>query len=105
MLVLSIAGQLLDRAAVRRSRARWPAAVAALGRRLGGAVELFAFAERTPGLAARAARFTRPGYEIQRLVSTREPTAEQLEVGVGRPARDSAGRAAGDTPIPSRRAA
>jgi uncharacterized protein YqhQ len=44
------------------------------------AVELFAFAEGAPdstlGRAIHAA-----GHEIQRLISTREPSAEQLEVG------------------------
>jgi uncharacterized protein YqhQ len=48
---------------------------------VGGAVELFVFAERHPDSAVGRA-IHGPGYEIQRLVSTREPTAEQLEVGV-----------------------
>ena len=59
-----------------RSRARL-AALASVG----GAVELFVFAERHPDSAVGRA-IHGPGYEIQRLVSTREPTAEQLEVGV-----------------------
>jgi uncharacterized protein YqhQ len=47
---------------------------------VGGAVELFVFAERNPdSVLARAVHG--PGYEIQRLVSTREPSDEQLEVG------------------------
>ena len=55
-------------------------AVAALAG-VGGAVEVFTFAERNPDSAIGRAVHG-PGYEIQRLVSTREPTAEQLEVGV-----------------------
>ena len=47
----------------------------------GAAVELFAYAERHPDSAA--ARLVHgPGHEIQRLVSTREPTAAQMEVGL-----------------------
>jgi uncharacterized protein YqhQ len=47
---------------------------------LGLAVEVFAWSERHAGSrAARALR--RPGHELQRLLGTREPTAEQLEVG------------------------
>jgi uncharacterized protein YqhQ len=45
-----------------------------------GAVELFAFAERQPESSLGRA-IHGVGHEIQRLVSTREPTAEQLEVG------------------------
>ena len=41
---------------------------------------MFAWSERHPDSAlTRALR--RPGHEIQRAVGTREPTAEQLEVG------------------------
>jgi uncharacterized protein YqhQ len=50
---------------------------------LGGiavAVELFAWSERHSG-SKFATALKRPGYEIQRLVGTREPTEEQLEVG------------------------
>jgi uncharacterized protein YqhQ len=50
---------------------------------LGGmaiAVEIFAWSERHSGTKL-AKALKRPGYEIQRLVGTREPTAEQLEVG------------------------
>jgi uncharacterized protein YqhQ len=54
-------------------------AVAALGG-VAIAVEIFAWSERNSGTKlARALK--RPGYEIQRLVGTKEPTAEQLEVG------------------------
>jgi uncharacterized protein YqhQ len=44
------------------------------------AVEIFAWSERNSGTKlAKALR--KPGYEIQRLVGTKEPTAKQLEVG------------------------
>ncbi len=68
-------------AAARRAGLRGPAVEAAVG--LGSAavaVEVFAYAERHEGSSlSRALR--RPGYEIQRVVGTREPDAEQLEVG------------------------
>jgi uncharacterized protein YqhQ len=67
--------------AARRAGLRGPAAEAVVG--LGSAalaVEVFAWGERHP-----QSRFTRwlrrPGHEIQRVVGTREPTEEQLEVG------------------------
>jgi uncharacterized protein YqhQ len=67
--------------AARRAGLRGPVAEAAVG--LGSAavaVEVFAWSERHPdsGLT----RLLRvPGHEIQRAIGTREPTAEQLEVG------------------------
>ena len=67
--------------AMRRAGMRGPAAEAAVG--LGSAavaVEVFAWGERHPDSGfTRIMR--RPGFEIQRAVGTREPTAEQLEVG------------------------
>jgi uncharacterized protein YqhQ len=79
MLAFSVAGQVLTERLVDNPGpiARGVAALAGVG----GAVELFVFAERNPESAfARAVHG--PGYEIQRLFSTREPTSEQLEVGV-----------------------
>jgi uncharacterized protein YqhQ len=77
MLGLSVAGQLLVEGALQRPG---PVARAAVG--LGSmsiAVEAFAWSERHPDTDfARA--FHRPGNEIQRLIATREPTDEQLEV-------------------------
>ena len=79
MLALSIGGQV----AVERlfenpgPVARAAAALVAIG----AAVELFAYAERHPESAIGQA-IHGPGYEIQRLFSTREPSADQLEVGV-----------------------
>jgi uncharacterized protein YqhQ len=60
---------------------RGPVADAAVG--LGStalAVEMFAWGERHPD-SALTHMMRRPGFEIQRVVGTREPTAEQLEVG------------------------
>ncbi len=66
---------------VRKAGLRGPAAEALVG--LGSAalaVEVFAWGERHPtSRVTRALR--RPGHEIQRVVGTREPTPEQLEVG------------------------
>jgi uncharacterized protein YqhQ len=44
------------------------------------AVEIFGWSERHAG-SALARAFKRPGHELQRAVGTREPDAEQLEVG------------------------
>jgi hypothetical protein len=79
MLVLSAAGQLLlDRALESPgSVARGAVAVGSVSL----AAELFAWSERNPDTAG-ARAFHRPGHEIQRLVATKEPTPEQLEVGV-----------------------
>jgi uncharacterized protein YqhQ len=71
----------LGNVAVRRAGLRGPAAEVVVG--LGSAavaVEVFAWSERHP--KSRLTRMLRrPGHEIQRAVGTREPTAEQLEVG------------------------
>lgn len=79
MMAFSIAGQVLTErfAPDAGPLTRGLAAVAGVG----AAVEIFAFAERHPDSAVGRAVHG-PGYEIQRLVSTREPSAEQLEVGV-----------------------
>ncbi len=79
MLACSIAAQVLTERLLDEPGpvARGIAALAGVG----GAVELFVFAERNPGSTlARAVHG--PGFEIQRRFSTREPTPEQLEVGV-----------------------
>jgi uncharacterized protein YqhQ len=79
MLVCSVAGQLiLDRALESPgAMARGAVGIASVSL----AAELFAWSERNPETAA-ARAFQRPGHEIQRLVATKEPTPEQLEVGV-----------------------
>src|SRR4051794_17262557 len=76
-----LAAATVGNVAARRAGLRGPAADAAVG--LGSAalaVELFAWSERHPDTAA-AKAFRVPGYEIQKLIGTREPTDEQLEVG------------------------
>ncbi len=68
-------------AAARRAGLRGPAAeaIVALGS-AAVAVEVFAWSERHEG--TRMSRWLRkPGYEIQRVVGTREPTEQQLQVG------------------------
>jgi uncharacterized protein YqhQ len=76
-----LATTTIGNVAARRAGMRGSAADAAAA--LGGmaiAVEIFAWSERHSGTKL-AKALKRPGYEIQRLVGTREPTAEQLEVG------------------------
>jgi uncharacterized protein YqhQ len=76
-----LATTLLGHIAARRAGLRGPLAdgAVALGS-LGATVEIFAWSERHADAAlSRALR--RPGHEIQRLVGTREPTEDQLEVG------------------------
>ena len=78
LLAFSVAGQVIVEGVLERpnSIARGAASLAATG----AAVEVFAYAERNPGATISKAVHG-AGYEIQRLISTREPTAEQLEVG------------------------
>ena len=79
MLLLSITGQLLVERLLAHPGPLARGVAAAAG--VGGAVELFAYAERNPDSAVGRAVHG-PGYEIQRVFSTREPSDEQLEVGV-----------------------
>ena len=78
MMASTIAGNLIARALI---KSRGPVVNAAVT--LGSAavaVEVFVWAERhRETTLARAIK--RPGYEMQRLFATREPTTEQLEVG------------------------
>jgi uncharacterized protein YqhQ len=76
-----LAAAAVGNVAARRAGLRGPAAEAAVG--LGSAavaVEVFAWSERHPDTTL-ARLLRRPGFEIQRAIGTREPTAEQLEVG------------------------
>src|SRR5262245_14956338 len=79
MLVLSTAGQLLLERVLERPGPLARAAVGIASASL--AAEMFAWSERNPETGA-ARAFHRPGHEIQRLIATKEPTAEQLEVGI-----------------------
>jgi uncharacterized protein YqhQ len=78
MLAANVAGTLVLRRAVERPGPLAGGAVALASSAV--AVEVFAWCERhAETRAARAIR--RPGFEIQRLVGTREPDERQLEVG------------------------
>ena len=79
MMLLSAGGTVLLERLVES-----PGPVARAGVGLGGAslaVEMFAWSDRNHG-APLAEAFHRPGREIQRRLATKEPTPEQLEVGV-----------------------
>lgn len=79
MMLLSIAGTVLLERLVDR-----PGPLARAGVGLAGAslaVEMFAWSDRNHG-APLAEAFHTPGREIQRLVATKEPTPQQLQVGV-----------------------
>jgi uncharacterized protein YqhQ len=78
MILSTVAGNLIVRSVL---GLRGPVAGTAVT--LAGvavSVEMFAWAERHRGTPL-AQAFRRPGYEMQRLFATREPTPEQLEVG------------------------
>lgn len=78
MMLLSAGGTILLERLVER-----PGPLARAGVGLGGAgvaVEMFAWSDRHSDTAL-ARAFHSPGYEIQRLIATREPTPDQLEVG------------------------
>ena len=79
MMLLSAGGTVLLERLVEQ-----PGAVARAGVGLGGAsiaVEMFAWSDRHHGDPL-AEAFHTPGREIQRRVATKEPTPEQLEVGL-----------------------
>jgi uncharacterized protein YqhQ len=78
LLASNLAGAALLRRALDRPGPGAQLAVSMAS--LGLAVEVFAWSERHAGSrTARALR--RPGHELQRVLGTREPTSEQLEVG------------------------
>jgi uncharacterized protein YqhQ len=79
MMLLSVGGTVMLERLVEKPS---PAARAAVG--LAGAsiaVEMFAWSDRHHGDPL-AEAFHTPGREIQRLIATKEPTPQQLEVGV-----------------------
>ena len=104
MLVLSAAGQLLLERVLEDPGPMARAAVGVASASL--AAEMFAWSERNPDTAA-ARAFHRPGHEIQRLVATKEPTPEQLEVGVAalreilRVEQEADAEAASSDPLPA----
>ena len=78
LLAANVAGAALLKKLVERPRAVHGAALSLAS--AGLAVEVFAWSERHNG--SRTAKALRlPGHELQRVIGTREPTAEQLEVG------------------------
>jgi len=78
LLAANLAGTALLRRTIERPTPAMNAAVQLAS--LSAAVEVFAWSERHAQTAtARALR--RPGHELQRVLGTREPTDEQLEVG------------------------
>jgi uncharacterized protein YqhQ len=78
LLAANLAGTaLLRRAVVKPSPLAGAAGQLAS---LGAAVEVFAWSERH-GDTALARMLRRPGHELQRVLGTREPTEDQLEVG------------------------
>lgn len=78
LLAANVAGATLLKRVVERPRPVHGAALSLAS--VGVAVEVFAWSERHSGSrTARALR--RPGHELQRVLGTREPSAEQLEVG------------------------
>jgi uncharacterized protein YqhQ len=79
MLVLSAAGQLIVERLLENPGPVVRAGVGVASTSL--AAEMFAWSDRNPETAA-ARAFHRPGHEIQRLIATKEPTPEQLEVGI-----------------------
>jgi uncharacterized protein YqhQ len=78
LLLSNLAGVALLRRAVEKPSPLQGSAVALAS--MGVAVEVFGWTERHADTAtARALKV--PGYELQRVIGTREPTAAQLEVG------------------------
>ncbi len=78
MMLSTLAGNLVVRSLL-KARGPLAGATVALGS-VALSVELFAWSERHPERPL-ARAFHRPGFEMQRLFATREPTPEQLEVG------------------------
>ena len=78
LLAANVAGAALLKKVVERPRPVHGAALSLAS--VGLAVEVFAWSERhSASRTAKALR--RPGHELQRVLGTREPTDEQLEVG------------------------
>ncbi|HEU4944528.1 MAG TPA: DUF1385 domain-containing protein [Solirubrobacterales bacterium] len=79
MMLLSIGGTVLLERLVEKPSSAARAVVGLAGASI--AVEMFAWSDRHHGDPL-AEAFHTPGREIQRLIATKEPTPQQLEVGV-----------------------
>ena len=79
MMLLSVGGTVMLERLVERPSPLARAAVGLAGASL--AVEMFAWSDRNHG-APLAEAFHTPGREIQRRLATKEPTPEQLQVGI-----------------------
>jgi hypothetical protein len=79
MMLLSVGGTVMLERLVERPSPLARAAVGLAGASL--AVEMFAWSDRNHG-APLAEAFHTPGREIQRRLATKEPTSEQLQVGI-----------------------
>jgi len=97
MMALSAAGTVLLERAVERPSAPARAAVGLAGASV--AVEMFAWSDRHHGEPL-AEAFHTPGREIQRHLATREPTPEQLEVGLAALAEILRVEPGGEDPVP-----
>jgi len=78
MLISTVAGNVIVRSVLGMRGPVAGVAVTLAG--LAASVEMFAWSERHRE-SPLAQAFRRPGYEMQRLFATREPSSEQLEVG------------------------
>ena len=79
MMLLSVGGTVMLERLVEKPSAAARAVVGLAGASI--AVEMFAWSDRHHGDPL-AEAFHTPGREIQRLIATKEPTPQQLEVGV-----------------------
>ncbi|MGH2905929.1 MAG: DUF1385 domain-containing protein [Solirubrobacterales bacterium] len=78
MMIASVAGEAIMRKAIEKPGPVAQASVALAG--AAASIEMFAYAERHPQ-SGFARAFRAPGFELQRVLGTREPTPEQIQVG------------------------
>lgn len=78
MMIAGVTGDAILRRSVAKPGLAAQAGVAIAG--AAASIEMFAFAERHPD-SGFAKLFRAPGFELQRVLGTREPTPEQIEVG------------------------
>lgn len=78
MMIAGVTGDAILRRSVAKPGLAAQAGVAIAG--AAASIEMFAFAERHPD-SGFAKLFRAPGFELQRVLGTREPTPKQIEVG------------------------